>query len=219
MFHHRLNTANWKLLLTLTPVTSMSLRQFSAVSCVHRCPSTHQSHGKLDETHCVHELYVLQSKNVKFVVTKSGPDVIRTDSLAVKWSATTRYVITVETYRLQHKLLLKLTDFSTNYCWNLQTSAQITVETYRLQHKLLLKLTDLSTNYCWNLQTSAQITVETYRLQHKLLLKLTDFSTNYCWNLQTSAQITVETYRPQHKLLLKLTDFSTNYCWNLQTSA
>lgn len=102
-FHHCLNNANCKLLLTLTPVTSMSLRQFSAVSCVHRCPSTHQSHGKLDETHCVHELYVLQSKNVKFVVTKSGPDVIRTDSLAVKWSATKTW------------LLFKFTDFSTIY--------------------------------------------------------------------------------------------------------
>lgn len=78
-------------ILTLTPVTSMSLRQFSAVSWVQRCPSTHQSHGNEDETHCVHELYVLQSKNVKFVVTKSGPDVMRTDNLAVKWSATKRH--------------------------------------------------------------------------------------------------------------------------------
>jgi len=71
--------------LTLTPVTRMSFRQFSAVSCVHRWPSTHQSHGKLDDTHCVHELYVLQSKKVKFVATKSGPFVILTDSFAVKW--------------------------------------------------------------------------------------------------------------------------------------
>jgi hypothetical protein len=98
---HLLNSKHSEMLLTLTPVTSMSLRQFSAVSCVQRCPSTHQSHGNEDDTHCVHELYVLQSKNVKFVVTKSGPDVIRTDSLAVKWSATTK------------QLLLKVTDFVT----------------------------------------------------------------------------------------------------------
>lgn len=64
----------------------MSLRQFSAVSCVHLCPSTHQSQGKDEDTHWVHEMYVLQSKKVKLVATKSGPDVMRTDSLAVKWS-------------------------------------------------------------------------------------------------------------------------------------
>jgi hypothetical protein len=52
---------------------------------VHLWPSTHQSHGNEDETHCVQELYVLQSKKVKFVATKSGPDVILTDNLAVKW--------------------------------------------------------------------------------------------------------------------------------------
>lgn len=34
----------------LIPVTRMSLRQFSAVSCVHRWPSTHQSQGNGDET-------------------------------------------------------------------------------------------------------------------------------------------------------------------------
>lgn len=62
----------------------MSLRQFSAVSCVHRCPSTHQSHGYEDETHSVHDVYVVQSKKVKLVATKSGPVVIRTESLAVK---------------------------------------------------------------------------------------------------------------------------------------
>ena len=44
------------MLLTLTPVTRMSLRQFSAVSWVQRCPSTHQSQGNEEETHCVHEL-------------------------------------------------------------------------------------------------------------------------------------------------------------------
>lgn len=70
--------------LTLTPVTRMSFLQFSAVSCVQRCPSTHQSHGNDELTHCVHELYVLQSKNVKFVATKSGPFAIRTDNFAVK---------------------------------------------------------------------------------------------------------------------------------------
>lgn len=53
---------------------------------MHLWPSTHQSHGNEDETHCVQELYVLQSKKVKFVATKSGPDVILTDNLAVKWS-------------------------------------------------------------------------------------------------------------------------------------
>ena len=62
----------------------MSLRQFSAVSCVQRWPSTHQSHGYDDETHCVHVEYVVQSKNVKLVATKSGPVVMRTDSRAVK---------------------------------------------------------------------------------------------------------------------------------------
>lgn len=68
----------------MTPVTRMSLRQFSAVSCVQRCPSTHQSHGYDEDTHSVHEVYVVQSKNVKFVATKSGPVVMRTDSFAVK---------------------------------------------------------------------------------------------------------------------------------------
>ncbi len=44
----------------LIPVTRMSLRQFSAVSCVHRCPSTHQSQGNGDETQevlCKKELF------------------------------------------------------------------------------------------------------------------------------------------------------------------
>lgn len=71
----------------------MSLRQFSAVSCVQRCPSTHQSHGNDDDTHWVQELYVLQSKKVKFVATKSGPDVILTDNLAVKWSGTYKNIM------------------------------------------------------------------------------------------------------------------------------
>lgn len=66
-------------------MTNISFRQFSAVSCVHLCPSTHQSQGKLDDTHFVHELYVLQSKKVKFVSTRSGPFVILTESFAVKW--------------------------------------------------------------------------------------------------------------------------------------
>lgn len=70
--------------LTLMPVTKISFLQFSAVSCVHLCPSTHQSQGNEEDTHWVQELYVLQSKNVKFVATKSGPEVIRTDNLAVK---------------------------------------------------------------------------------------------------------------------------------------
>merc|ERR1719510_1813420 len=47
------------------PVTRMSFLQFSAVSWVQRCPSTHQSQGKRDETQVVQELYVLQSKKVK----------------------------------------------------------------------------------------------------------------------------------------------------------
>jgi hypothetical protein len=62
----------------------MSFRQFSAVSCVQRCASTHQSHGNREETHCVHEMCVEQSKNVKFVETKSGPVAVRTLSRDVK---------------------------------------------------------------------------------------------------------------------------------------
>lgn len=42
--------------LTLTPLTRTSFLQFSAESCVHRCPSTHQSQGKGDDTHSVQEL-------------------------------------------------------------------------------------------------------------------------------------------------------------------
>ena len=68
-----------------TPVTSMSLRQFSAVSWVHLWPSTHQSQGKGEETHSVHEEKVLQSKKVKLVDTKSGPSRMRTDNFEVKW--------------------------------------------------------------------------------------------------------------------------------------
>lgn len=79
------------MVLTLTPVTRISFLQFSAVSCVQRCPSTHQSQGNDEFTHWVHELYVLQSKNVKFVATKSGPLAIRTESFAVKWSTTKKY--------------------------------------------------------------------------------------------------------------------------------
>ncbi len=59
-----------------TPVTKMSFLQFSAVSWVHLWPSTHQSHGKGDETQDVQDEKVLQSKNVKLVETKSGPSVI-----------------------------------------------------------------------------------------------------------------------------------------------
>ena len=137
---HLLNTANCKLLLTLTPVTSISLRQFSAVSCVHRCPSTHQSHGKLDETHCVHELYVLQSKNVKFVVTKSGPDVIRTDSLAVKWSATT--TTTTTNYRLQHNLFYNFVTFAVQSLTCLKFTVQSLIcLPFPVQHLPCLPLT------------------------------------------------------------------------------
>merc|ERR1719483_991817 len=39
----------------------MSFRQFSAVSWVQRCPSTHQSQGNGDATQDVHEENVLQS--------------------------------------------------------------------------------------------------------------------------------------------------------------
>ena len=58
--------------------------QFSAVSWVQWCPSTHQSHGNSEDTQDVHELYVLQSKNVKFVATKSGPFSTLTDNFDVK---------------------------------------------------------------------------------------------------------------------------------------
>ena len=47
-------------------------------------PSTHQSQGKSEDTHEVQEEYVLQSKKVKFVATKSGPSDIRTESFEVK---------------------------------------------------------------------------------------------------------------------------------------
>lgn len=53
---------------------------------MQRWPSTHQSHGNAEDTHSVHELYVLQSKNVKFVDTNSGPSFLRTQSSDVKWS-------------------------------------------------------------------------------------------------------------------------------------
>ena len=48
-------------------------------------PSTHQSQGKSEETQEVQELYVLQSKKVKLVATKSGPFSTLTDSFEVKW--------------------------------------------------------------------------------------------------------------------------------------
>ena len=49
----------------LIPVTKMSFRQFSAVSWVQRCPSTHQSQGNGDATQDVHEENVLQSEIIK----------------------------------------------------------------------------------------------------------------------------------------------------------
>ena len=49
----------------LIPVTKMSFRQFSAVSWVQRCPSTHQSHGNGDATQEVHDENVLQSEIIK----------------------------------------------------------------------------------------------------------------------------------------------------------
>ena len=42
--------------IRLMPVTRMSFLQFSAVSWVHRCPSTHQSQGKREETQVVQEV-------------------------------------------------------------------------------------------------------------------------------------------------------------------
>ena len=51
---------------------------------IENLPSTHQSQGKSEDTHEVHDEYVLQSKKVKFVATKSGPSDIRTDSFDVK---------------------------------------------------------------------------------------------------------------------------------------
>ena len=50
-------------------------------------PSTHQSQGKREDTQEVQELYVLQSKKVKLVATKSGPFSTLTDSLDVKWDS------------------------------------------------------------------------------------------------------------------------------------
>ena len=49
--------------IRLTPVTRMSFLQFSAVSWVHLCPSTHQSQGNKEETQVVHELEVVEVKN------------------------------------------------------------------------------------------------------------------------------------------------------------
>jgi len=59
--------------IRLMPVTRMSFLQFSAVSWVQWCLSTHQSHGNSEDTQVVHELYVLQSKKVKLVTARSGP--------------------------------------------------------------------------------------------------------------------------------------------------
>ena len=74
--------------ILLIPVTRMSFLQFSAVSCVHRCPSMHQSQGKGEETQEVQEVKVLQSKKVKLVAAKSRPSSpTRTDSLLVKWDS------------------------------------------------------------------------------------------------------------------------------------
>ena len=41
----------------------MFFLQFSAVSWVHWCLSTHQSHGNSEETQVVHELEVVEVKN------------------------------------------------------------------------------------------------------------------------------------------------------------
>ena len=79
--------------ILLTPVTRMSFLQFSAVSWVHRWASTHQSHGKVEETQVVQEVKVLQSKKVKLVESRGscwgwGKLVAtRTDSLLVKWDS------------------------------------------------------------------------------------------------------------------------------------
>ena len=54
----------------LMPVTRMSFRQFSAVSWVQRCPSTHQSQGNGDATQDVHEENVLQSAIKKINISK-----------------------------------------------------------------------------------------------------------------------------------------------------
>merc|ERR1712051_516202 len=48
----------------------MSFRQFSAVSWVQRCPSTHQSQGNGDATQDVHEENVLQSAIKKINISK-----------------------------------------------------------------------------------------------------------------------------------------------------
>ena len=70
----------------LIPLTKMSFLQFSAVSCVHLCPSTHQS--QVEDTQVVQELKALQSKKVKLVETKSSPSSsTRKDSLLVKWDS------------------------------------------------------------------------------------------------------------------------------------
>ena len=55
--------------------------------CTINSPSTHQSQGNREETQDVQELYVLQSKKVKLVATKSGPFSTLTDSLDVKWDS------------------------------------------------------------------------------------------------------------------------------------
>lgn len=47
--------------IDLIPVTSISLRQCSPVSCVQRWPPTHQSHGNKLETHSVHDVNEAQS--------------------------------------------------------------------------------------------------------------------------------------------------------------
>ena len=85
--------------ILLIPFTRMSFLQFSEVSWVHRCPSTHQSQGKAEETQLVQEVKLLQSKKLKSVATKSGPSSNRvlpdslvvslflTDSLLVKWDS------------------------------------------------------------------------------------------------------------------------------------
>lgn len=96
-------------ILTLTPVTKISFRQFSAVSCVHRWASTHQSHGNCDDTHCVQDKWVEQSKNVNDVETKSGPFIVRTDNLAVKWSKVLKIFVLIINFKWKiSKCILKI---------------------------------------------------------------------------------------------------------------
>ena len=51
---------------------------------LYNSPSIHQSHGNIEDTQVVQEEWVLQSKKVKLVDTKSGPFSTLTESLDVK---------------------------------------------------------------------------------------------------------------------------------------